>query len=52
VGHGDVGDNYVRLERFGGGNHRAAVLYHADEIELGNQQAFQSLSNDPVIIRK
>ena len=38
------------LQRLGGLDHRAAILYHTDEVEFGNEQAFQSLRNDPVII--
>ena len=50
--HRDVGDNHIGLERFGSLDHRAAVLDHADEVEFGNEQAFQPLRKHPVIIRK
>ena len=33
-------------------DHRAAVLYHADEVEFGDEQAFQPLGNHPVIVGK
>ena len=50
--HRDVGHNDIGLQRFGGFNHGAAVLHRADQIEFGNEQAFQSFRKHPMIVRE
>ena len=52
VGHGDVGDDDVRPQPPGRLDQRAPVFHHADQVELGGEQALQRLGHQEMVVGK